>query len=508
MSLLGLDIGTSGSKILVVSVDGTLLGERSIAHTTRHPQSGHAEIDSVEVWGNIRNLLKYAADITGKDPASALSVSSFGEAVVPVSLQREILGESILGSDIRGENYSDQLKGGIDEQSFYEINPNIISLCYTYPKTAWIRDNRPGLYEKTDKFLHWADFVNFMLGAEAYGSNSLANRTLLFDLKENRWSEELFALSGLDSEKFGSIADGGSVVGELSPGMAGELGLPKGMKLVAGGHDQCLNALGSGAIRPGTAVCGIGTFECITPVFRLPEDMQSLRKIGLNIEHHVLPDLYVSFIYNQAGSLLNWFRQEFAGEWGRGAPSASGDRAVLSGEKLPELSLMEKEIPEGPSGLFTLPYFEPTGSPGFVNDMCGGIIGLKTSTTRGEIFKSIMESVVYYFHEVITDVSDEGIVFEEFTATGGGSRSLPWLQIHADVFGVPFKQPEIPEGSALGAALLAGLGTAVWDDAEDAIKDFVKIRRVIEPDMGKHRQYLELSEQYRKIYRGVRSAWT
>ena len=92
--------------------------------------------------------------------------------------------------------------------------------------------------------------------------------------------------------------------------------------------------------------------------------------------------------------------------------------------------------------------------------------------------------------------------------TGGGSRSVPWLQIHADIFGVPFKQPEIPEASALGAALLAGLGTAVWDEAEDAIKDFVKIKQVIEPDMGKHRQYLELSEQYRKIYRAVRSAWT
>jgi len=505
MSLLGLDIGTSGSKILIVSVDGTLLGERSIAHLTRHPRSGYAEIDTREVWGNIKKLLQYAGRITGKDPASALSVSSFGEAVVPVSLQREILGNSILGSDIRGENYSDQLKGGIDERSFYEINPNIISLCYTYPKTAWIRDNNPELYEKTARFLHWADFVNFMLGADPYASNSLANRTLLFDLKENSWSGELFALSGLDREKFGYIADGGNVVGQISSGMAEELGLPKGMKLVAGGHDQCLNALGSGAVRPGSAVCGIGTFECITPVFELPEDVQSFRKIGLNIEHHVLPGLFVSFIYNQAGSLLNWFRQEFSGEWGR---RGSGGRAGPSGEKLPELSLMEKEIPEDPTGLFTLPYFEPTGSPGFVNDMCGGIIGLKTSTTRGEIFKSIMESVVYYFHEVISDVSDEGIVFEEFTATGGGSRSLPWLQIHADVFGIPFKQPEIPEGSALGAALLAGLGTGVWAEAEDAIKDFVKIRQVIEPDMKKHRRYQELSQQYREIYQAVRSAWT
>ena len=108
---------------------------------------------------------------------------------------------------------------------------------------------------------------------------------------------------------------------------------------------------------------------------------------------------------------------------------------------------------------------------------------------------------------MIGDIRDEEILFDEFTATGGGSRSLPWLQIHADVFGVPFKQPEIKEGSALGAALLAGLGTGVWESAEDAVLEFVKIKQVIEPDMKKHRSYSELSEKYRRVYQGVRSGW-
>jgi len=492
MSLLGLDIGTSGCKILAVSVDGAVLGEKYIPHSPGHPESGYAELDSSAVWDSVKNLLQYAAGVTAADPAAALSVSSFGEAVVPVSMAREILGQSILGSDIRGEKYSDKLKEQISEKDFYEINPNIISLCYTYPKTAWIRDNNPRLFDETDKFLHWADFINFMLGAEAYASNSLANRSLLFNLKENDWSDELFSRTGMDRDKFADIADGGSVVGVISRGMAGDLGLPGNMQLVAGGHDQCLNAPGSGAIRPGSAVCGIGTFECITPVFTLPNDVQPLRRMGLNIEHHVLPNLYPSFIYNQAGAVLNWFQQIISGGGGNGGP---------------DIIQLEKEIPEEPTGLFTLPYFEPTGSPGFVNDMCGGIIGMKTSTTRGDMFKSVMESVVYYFHEVIQDVSKEGITFNEFTATGGGGKSVPWLQIHADVFGVPFKQPEITEGSALGAALLAGLGTGVWDNAEDAVKGFVKIKRVIEPDMKKHRQYQDLSERYRKIYKGVRSGW-
>ena len=488
VSLLGLDIGTSGCKIIAVSEDGRVLGEKSIPHAASHPSAGYAELDSRTVWENILGLLQYAGTLTTADPATALSVSSFGEAVVPVDSERNILGVSILGPDIRGESYALDLEKKYGGKAFYEINPNIISLCYTYPKVAWIRDNDPELYERTGTFLHWGDFALHMCGADLFACNSLANRSLLFDLRKNDWSDQLFAGSGLDRGKFGKIADGGSVVGALSGEMAGKTGLPENMVLVAGGHDQCLNALGAGAIRPGSAVCGIGTFECITPVFSLPEDFSSMGRLGLNIEHHVLPDLYLAFIYNQAGSVLNWYGQTLLQD------------AV-------DIGTLESEIPDGPTGLFALPYFEPTGSPGFVNDMCGAVVGMNMGTSRGEIFKGIMESVVYYFHEVMEELRDEGITFDSYTATGGGSRSIPWLQIHADVFGVPFRQPEIPEGSALGAALLAGLGTGVWKDAREAAENFVKIRRIVEPDMARHREYGALSEKYRRIYRGIRSGW-
>ncbi len=488
MSLIGLDIGTSGSKVIVVSAKGSLLGEHSIAHNTLHPYSGYAELDAEVIWGNVKILLSFASEKTKSDPPAALSVSSMGEAVVPVTKERKVLGKSILGSDVRGEEYADELKSKIDFSRFYEINPNIISLCYTFPKVAWLRDNQVELYKKTDYFLHWADFVGFMLGAVPHTSNSLANRTLLFDIRKNDWSDELFSMTGMDRHKFAPVVNGGSLVGSLSSSIALELGLPSSMVLVAGGHDQCLNALGSGATTSGTAVCGIGTFECITPVFDLPEDFTMMRKQGLNIEHHVLPDLFVSFIYNQAGSLLNWFKDEFA----RDASS---------------ISELESEIPNNPTGIFTLPYFEPSGAPGFVNDMRGAIIGLQTSSTRGDILKSIMESTTYYFYEVIMGMKKNGDIFDNFIATGGGSRSDIWMQIHADVFGVPFKQPVITEGSALGAVLMAGLGVDIWNDPEEAVENFVIIKKIFEPDEKKHYIYQDYSIKYQDLYKAVYNVW-
>jgi len=488
VSLIGLDIGTSGSKVLVVSRNGSLLWEDSIPHKTLHLQPGYAELDTSAIWENVKFLLSKVAFKTGDDPVEAISVSSFGEAVVSVTKNRKILANSILGSDIRGEFYAESLKTKIDSSRFYEINPNIISLSYSYPKIAWIKENLPVLYEKTDYFLLWADFITYMLGAEPFASNSLANRTLLFDIRLNDWSDELFSLTNMDKNKFGKVVDGGKVVGRISSSMAEDLGLPCNMALVSGGHDQCLNALGAGAIHPGSAVCGIGTFECITPVFTLPENFSSMKKQGLNIEHHVLQNLYATFIFNQAGSLINWFMDEFA-----------KDRK--------DILELEMEVPVDPSGLFTLPYFEPTGSPGYINDMCGSIIGLKTSSTRGDVLKSIMESTTYYFHEVIMGLEKNGIKFTNFIATGGGSRSDIWMQIHADVFGVPFKQPVITEGSALGAAVLAGLGIGIWKDSSEAVKSFVKIKQVFEPNMKNHSVYQNYSAKYRELFNSVYSVW-
>jgi xylulokinase len=482
VSLLGIDVGTTGCKAVAFGVDGVYHGQAYREYPTLRQQPGYAELDTVAVWEGIQSAIREVAILTADDPITALSVSSMGEAVVPVSHEREILGNSILCSDVRGGAYVDELREDMGQEEFYRINPNLLGTQYSLPKLLWLRENDPELFERADLFLLWGDFVNFMLGAEPVAANSLANRTLLFDLKANDWSDELLNWSAISRYTLGDVVPGGTVVGKISPAMAESLGLPPGVKLVSGGHDQCCNALGAGCVEAERAVCGIGTFECITPVFAEVEDPLRLMALGLNIEHHVLPDLFVSFLYNQSGSLVRWFRDTFAANEKDGAGDIY-DRLTA-------------EMPTDPTSLFVLPYFDVTGPPEFVGNASGVIAGLKTHTTRGDILKAIMESTTFYFAENIQSLEATGIDLSEFVATGGGAQSDAWLQIKADIFGTPFIRPAITECSALGAAMLAGIATGIFGSAREAAGVYVREEKRFTPNAERHAAYRERLAKY------------
>ncbi len=484
MSLLGVDVGTTGCKATAFSADGRPLSSAYREYPTLHPAPDQSELDSVAVWAAVRAVIAGAAAGAAADPVTALSVSSMGEAVLPVTRDRRIVGRSILSSDTRGGDLLGPLRAAYSDEAFYRINPNILGPNYTLPKLLWHRAHEPALFEGADLFLLWGDAVGFMLGGEATACHSLANRTLLFDLRKQDWSDELLGRAGIPRGKLGRCVPAGAVTGTVSAAMARELGLPAGVKIVAGGHDQCCNSLGAGICQAGQAVCGIGSFECLTPTYgKVPEPGPMLAR-GLNTEHHVLPGLYVSFLYNQAGTLVKWFRDTFAQE-------ASGGSIYAR---------LDGEMPAEPTRLLALPYFEMTGPPAFTADAAGAIVGLKTGTTRGEIFKSILESVTFYFADSLDGLRELGVDTSSFTATGGGAKSDRWLQIKADILGVPFIRPAITEAGVLGAAILAGLGTGVYASAAEGVGRFVRRERVFEPDAARHAVYRERLALYRQLF--------
>ena len=489
MSLLGIDVGTSGCKAAAFSEDGQALASAYREYVIQHPQPGWAELDTREVWECVRENIAEVAARVGNDPVRALCVSSIGEAMTPVTLDRRVLGPCILSSDTRGSEYIKDLGRAISQEDFYATNPNVLGVQYSLPKLLWLRHHQPELYQRADKFLLWGDFVAFMLGCDPVSDYSLANRTLLFDIHKQDWSDRLLGMTGIERGKLPSLLPSGTIAGTVSDCLAPELNLPAKVAVVVGGHDQCCNSLGAGVYTAGKAVCGIGTFECITPTFdRIPPAAAMLAN-GLNTEHHVLPNLFVSFIYNQSGCLVRWFRDTFA----------RTDYQLLS----PGTDIYDHltaEMPEEPTRLFALPYFEITGPPGFVDNASGVILGLKTSTSRGEILKSIMESVTFYFAESMQALRDLGIDSSEFVATGGGAKSDRWLQIKADILGVPFVRPHITEGSILGAAILAGNATGAFRSPAEGVTRFVKRDKVFEPNPHRHRLYREKLEEYRAIF--------
>lgn len=486
MTLLGIDIGTTGCKAAVFSAQGRLLCSAYEEYDMKAPRQGWAVLDSSEVWEKIKLTIRKSVSSADSDPVKALSVSSLGEAVVPVTKERQIIGDSILFFDPRGQEYVERLKSQIDDKNLYQINGNKWNNQHTATKLMWVKDNQPQLYDKADKFLLWGSFVGFMLGGEPCVDLSLANRTLLFDIEKCNWSDQLLSVIEIDASKLPEVVESGTVTGRISPDMAEELGLDKDVVIVAGAHDQCANALGCGSIEPGQAMYGMGTFLCATPVYGSRPSSEEMIRIGLNTEHHVLKDKYVSFIYNQGGCLVKWFRDTFARE--------DCNLAKQNNEDI--YNKLFSELEDKPSSVVVLPYFSATGPPDFLTDSSGLIGGLKLDTSRDEILKGIVEGTAYYLLESINNLSKTGFEINEYRAVGGGSKSDLWLQLTADILKKPLTRLKINEAGTLGAAIIAGKGAGLFSSLPEGVKEMVNTERVFEPDQKQSELYSRNYQKY------------
>ena len=490
MSLLGIDVGTTGCKVALFSEEGRLLASAYEEYDIQRPEPGWAELDAVDVWAKAKRTISQVVSRSASDPVRALAVSSLGEATVPVTEDRQVLGPSILNFDGRGEAYLESLSSALDNERLYRINGNTLGNHYGLTKLMWIKEHRPALYERADKFLLWGSFVSFMLGAEPVVDYSLANRTLLFDIDREAWSEEILALAGLDRAKLPDIAPSGTIIGTVSGCMANEFGLPSNVSIVTGAHDQLANAVGCGVIKEGCAVYGMGTFICITPVFSERREPAVMIERGLNTEHHAVPGKYVSFIHNQGGSMVKWFRDTFAAAEHRQAEEAGRD----------VYTDLFAEIPEGPSRVVVLPHFTITGPPEFISDSCGVVAGLRLETSRGDILKGILDGITFDLKECIESLPPTGIEIADFRAVGGGSKSDVWIQLCADILGRPFVRPKITEAGALGAAIIAGVGAGVFPSFEAGVEAMVRLERTFEPDPQQQKRYEGRFETYRRLW--------
>jgi xylulokinase len=481
MSLLGIDVGTTACKVAAFSEKGELLAAAAVEYDPQRRQPGWAELDSLVVWAQIKRAIQQVAAQCTADPVQALAVSSLGEAMVPVARDRQVLGPSILNFDVRGEEYLPALRQALPDEHLYRINGNTLGNHYSLTKLQWLKEHQPDLYERADKFLLWGSFVSFMLGAAPVVDYSLANRTLLFDIDRGVWSEEILQLAGLEGGKLPDIAPSGTVIGSVAAGVAAEVGLSPGVAIVTGAHDQCANALGCGVIGEGQAVYGMGTFLCITPVFSERREPALMLERGLNTEHHAVPGQFVTFIYNQGGSGVKWFRDTFAAIEHRQAQAQGRD----------VYNDLFAEIPPAPSSVLVRPDFTAT-SPGVIS-------GLRLETSRGDILKGILEGTTFDLKEAVEALPPTGIHIADFRVVGGGSKSDAWVQICADILGRPFVRPQVTEAGALGAAILVGVGSGVFPSFAAGVQAMVRLERTFEPDAQRQELYAARFEEYRQL---------
>ncbi len=495
MSLVGIDIGSTGTKAVLFNADGEVLGQAYREYPEQHPGPGRFELDPGQVWEAFIAVVSEVAAHSGGDSVQALCISAQGEAFVPIDEHGSFLYGSILSYDGRAQEQVEELAGAVGERRIFEITGMPIHPSFTLPKLMWLRDNEPEVYANTYKYLLWPDVICFKLGLPPLLDWSLAGRTMAFDVVGREWSETMLEAAGITSELLPAPIRPGEVVGHLPRRAAEQLGLSTDCLVVAGGHDQPMNALGAGIIAEGLAVDGMGTVECVTVAFDEPVLSEAMLRHGYCCYPHVAGDMYATLAFNySSGSLLRWFRDNFA--------EADRQRAEDQGRDVYEIIL--EGLPDEPTGLLVVPYFVGSGTPYMDAHAKGAMLGLTLDTDRKTFIKALIEGLCLDLRMNLESLAEAGVQVTRLRATGGGSKSRYWLQLKADITGCEVVTINVIEGGCQAGAILGGVAAGVYKSVPEAVEQLVREQTVYEPDVQVHESYAHYFQLYKQLWPRVR----
>jgi len=498
MSILGLDVGTTGVKAVAFRDDGACLASCYREYHLKSPRPGWLELDPAEVLAAIRHVTGVVARETSRDPIRSVATSTLGEAAVPVDSSDRPVGNAIVGFDARGEEEAARLREKMSNDEVFAIAGHGINSYHTLFKMAWRRDHDRRVFSATRRFLCFGDFTASSLGVPPKMDYSMAARTLAFDIHRLDWSTRLLDAVGLSPDLLPPAAPPGEGLGQISEAAASQFGLPRGCVFAAGLHDQPAGILGAG-IEPGQSMLATGTVICLGVRLRGRPVGGAMAQNNLCYYPTAGDGQFISIAWNfTGGSLLKWYRDNLAGPEFAAATARGVDayEAILDG------------LPEGPTGLLVLPHFTTAGTPWLDPRALGAILGMRLTTTRKEVVKAILEGIIYEIRLNAELLRASGVEIGLYKAIGGAAKSPQWMQIAADILGRPIAITTVTEGAALGAALLGARAAGIvksLEDVESIIRRSVKVERTIEPRPEHARLYDERFEVYRDLYPATKS---
>ncbi len=486
MLIIGLDIGTSGCKATVF--DGALhaLTYAYREYAAIYTAEGY-ELDASLVWDKVQEVVAEAAhEARGRGEVAAISVSSFGEAVVLLDGQDRVLRNSILYTDARGQRECEQLCTAFGSYGVFErtgVHPHVM---YTLPKLMWHRAHEPELWRRVRRVLLFTDYIVYRLCGEAVIDYSMASRTMGLDVTRKCWDAALWDAAGVDTALLSSPAPAGSVAGTVLPHVAEALHIPRTAHVISGAHDQVSAALGAGVTEAGLAVDGMGSVECITPCFDKPLLNRSMYNGSYACVPHAVEGHYVTYAFTfAAGTLLRWFRDQICPDvYKSGNVYAALDRAAADVD----------------TDLLVLPYFAGAATPFMDARATGAMTGLTLGTTAVEIYRAILEGTTFEMLRNLETLGDAGLHVGSVRAVGGGANSALWLQIKADAMNMPVATLAYGEAGTLGNAMMAAVAVGHMRDLREAAAAAVRETHVFEPDAARHARYAEKYARYKTMY--------
>lgn len=534
MAIIGLDVGSTGCKCIIFSDDGV---NEAYAYREYSRNLSCTTLPAKVIWDSVCSVLKEAnkaylnkyANNTLSDSSSvvaihkntfsknnddsavgngnqdnvvnvkvnadnykvkAICISSFGESFVPVDINGDALSDIMLYTDPRGKEECEEFFLTVSEEDIMKISGVKPHPMYSLPKIAWIRKNKPEIFENTWKFLLIEDYIIYKLTGSSFIDYSLASRTMAFDVTKKCWDKSLLSLAGLDESKMSTPVPSGTFVGTIHDELSVQLGLPSDLKVVTGGHDQVCAAVGAGVATIGTAIDGIGTVECITPAFSSPILESDFLNNNFACVPYAIPGMYVTYAFNfTGGSLLKWFRDNFAAK----------EEIEARETGISVYRILDEKCAKQPTSVMVVPHFAGSGTPDMRPSDTGSIAGLTFQHGAPEIYRALLEGVTFEMKYNMELLKSVGVEITELRAVGGGAKSKLWLEIKAAITGCRILQLEVDEAGITGAAIMASVAVGNYSSINEAAKDFIKIKNVIEPDLELKVQYDEMYLQYKKI---------
>jgi xylulokinase len=462
---LGIDVGTGGTRAVLINRAGGVIASASSEHAAIHSQHiGWAEQDPEDWWRAARQAITAvmaAAELAGAEIQS-IGLTGQMHGCVMLDARGEVLRPALIWCDQRTQPECDWLEAKIGRERLIGLTCNPALPNFTLTKLLWVRTHQPEIFSHIAHVLCPKDYVRYKLTGEFAIDMQEASGTLLLDVTHRRWSTEVAEAAGIPMSWLPRLFEGPAICARISDAGAGATGLGAGTPVVAGAGDQGAGAVGMGIVGPGSVSATIGT----SGVVFASTDRPAMDPLGrLHTFCHAAPGLWhVMGVTNGAGLSLRWFRDTFA-------PGISYD----------ELTTAAAAIPAGSDGLLWAPYLFGERTPHLDPLARAAFVGLTASHTRAHCTRAVMEGVAMSLRDTLSLFSELNIPVSHIRLGGGGARSPLWQQIQADVYGHPVELLDAEEGGAFGAALLAGVGIGAWPTVEAACDATVSVSREIQP---------------------------
>ncbi|THE12497.1 xylulokinase [Bacillus timonensis] len=481
--VIGVDLGTSAVKILLVNQDGEVAGEVSKSYPLIIEKSGYSE-QSPEEWvekttAGLKELVEqFDGDIMDIE---GISFSGQMHGLVLLDEENQVLRNAILWNDTRTTKQCKEIYDTFGKERLLEVTKNPALEGFTLPKILWVKENEPEIFERSSVFMLPKDYLRYRITGAVNMEYSDAAGTLMLNVSKREWSQEVLETFGLSTEFCPPLVESHAFVGTITTEFAKATGLSSETKVFAGGADNACGAIGSGILSEGKTLCSIGTSGVVLS-YEERNDLDFEGKVHY-FNHGEENTYYTMGVTLAAGYSLSWFKDTFAKE-----------------EAFDQFLEGIDEVPAGSNGLLFTPYIVGERTPHADSTIRGSFIGIDAAHERKHFARAVLEGITFSLNESIEIFRNSGKTIDTIISIGGGAKNETWLQMQADIFNAKIKKLSSEQGPGMGAAMLAAYGSGWFESLKECADTFLQTSKTYEPIPENVEAYQKLFVLYQQVY--------